>query len=75
MNHAARGETSFQLYFEPDTVDLSLLPSDRVATLDDDGVWGDDPREATREEGERMVHAFIEYMEPRVRELLRESAR
>lgn len=75
MNHAARGETSLQLLFEPDTVDLSLLPRDRVTTLDDDGVWGDDPREATRAEGERMMRAFVDYMAPRVRELAAEHAR
>ena len=47
-DHAAIGETSFQLLFDADLVDLSLVPQDRAPTLDDDGVWGDDPKNATR---------------------------
>lgn len=73
MNHAAHGETSLLMYFDPDLVDLSLLPADRAATLDDDGVWGDDPRESTREAGEEMVNAFLETAVPRVKALLEEA--
>lgn len=74
LNHAAHGETSFLMYFEPDLVDLSLLPSDRVATLDDDGVLGDDPRKASPEAGREMLSAFLDVAVPRVRSLL-DSAR
>jgi creatinine amidohydrolase len=69
-NHAAHGETSFLMHFDPECVDLSMLPQDRVTTLDEDGVWGDDPREASAEDGTRMVQAFLEVAVPKVRELL-----
>jgi creatinine amidohydrolase len=71
-NHAARGETSFQMHFDPDLVDLSELPKDRVTTLERDGVWGEDPRLASAEEGERMVIVFLEKTVPQLSGLLRE---
>lgn len=73
-NHAARGETSFQLHFDPEPVDQRLLPADRDATLDDDGVWGEDPRKATAEEGAAMLRAFVENAAPGIRALLAEVA-
>lgn len=72
-NHAARGETSLQLYFAPETVDLTLLPVSRAATLDDDGVWGEDPRLATAEEGERLTHAFVERLASKVEAMLQST--
>ena len=69
-NHAAHGETSFLMHFDPDTVDLDQLPADRVATLDDDGVWGDDPRQASADAGSQMTRDFVEHAVPRIRELL-----
>ncbi len=69
-NHAARGETSFQLLFKPELVDLSTLPPDRETTLDDDGVWGEDPRNASAEEGQQMLKAFLENAAPKIRKLL-----
>lgn len=69
-NHAARGETSFQLLFNPGAVDMSQLPVDRVATLDDDGVWGADPREASAREGREMLDLFCERTIPRIMDLL-----
>ncbi len=69
-NHAARGETSFQLLFNPSAVDLSLLPQDREATLDTDGVWGADPRGASEAEGRIMLDLFCERCIPRINELL-----
>lgn len=74
-NHAARGETSLQLYFAPETVDLSLLPKDRAATLDDDGVLGEDPRHATAEEGERLTRAFAERFAAEIDELWEEVSK
>lgn len=59
-DHAAIGETSFQLLFDADLVDLSLVPPDRAPTLDDDGVWGDDPKEASAERGRRQLKAFLD---------------
>lgn len=73
-NHAARGETSLQLLFDPDPVDLDRLPRDRVATLEEDGVWGEDPRNATAEEGAKMLALFVERAAPQVRALLRQPS-
>ncbi|MEK6569859.1 MAG: creatininase family protein [Bacteroidota bacterium] len=69
-NHAARGETSFQLLFFPELVDLYLLPKDRDATLDEDGVWGEDPRKATAQEGAAMLKLFLEHAVPKINKLL-----
>jgi creatinine amidohydrolase len=71
-NHAAHGETSFQLLFKPEFVDLTLLPADRETTLDNDGVWGEDPRRASAEEGSRMLQVFLENAVPKIKQLLRE---
>lgn len=70
-NHAARGETSFQLLFEPETVDLTQIPPGPAPTLDEDGVWGEDPRDATAEEGAAMLALFVERTVPRIDALLR----
>lgn len=72
-NHAARGETSFQLLFHPEMVDISTLP-ERETTLDDDGVWGEDPRNASAEEGGQMLAAFLQNAVPRIMRLLEEHA-
>jgi len=69
-NHAARGETSFQLLFKPELVDLNLLPPDRETTLDDDGVWGEDPRQASAVEGERMLNVLLKNAVPKIKKLL-----
>lgn len=73
VNHAARGETSLQLFFAPETVDITLLPAGRAATLDDDGVWGDDPRQASAEEGERLAEAFAQRLAKRIDGLVEKS--
>ncbi len=70
-NHAARGETSFQLLLRPELVDLTLLPPNRDTTLDDDGVWGDDPRKASAAEGAQMLKMFLENAVPQIIKLLR----
>lgn len=59
VNHAALGEISFLLHTNPECVDLTRLPSDRVPTLEQDAVWGPDPREATAEKGRRYAAAFV----------------
>jgi creatinine amidohydrolase len=69
-NHAAKGETSYAMRFAPGTVELSLLPDDRVATLEGDGVWGEDPRRSTAAFGEEQLRAMVERCVPRIRELL-----
>lgn len=69
-DHAARGETCWQLYFQPELVDLSLLPADRQTTLDDDGVWGEDPRSASVDEGKAMLALFLKNAIPKIKHML-----
>ena len=69
-NHAALGETSFQLLFDPDAVALENLPENRVATLEEDGVWGADARGSTAERGAEMLALFVERAAPTVLNLL-----
>lgn len=59
VNHAALGEISFLLHSHPECVDLSRLPVDRVPTLEQDAVWGPDPRAATAEKGRVYTAAFV----------------
>ncbi len=58
-NHSALGETSLQLYYEPETVDLNSLPKDREITLEIDAVSGEDPRPSTATHGEKIAKTFI----------------
>ncbi len=53
-DHAAWGETSLMMYLDPESVDLTRLgePPHR-------GVGGRDPREATREDGEKLAKTII----------------
>lgn len=69
-NHAAWGETSFQLLFDRSLVDLKALPADRVTTLDEDGVMGRDPRESTAQGGEEQLQTFLDIALPKVRQML-----
>ena len=69
MNHAALGETSLQMLVASHLVDLSLIPDD-PPTLDDDGVWGEDPRHATVEYGAMIMRAFVEELSPKIQDLL-----
>lgn len=59
VNHAALGEVSFLMHTDPDCVDLSRLPADRVPTLEDDAVWGPDPRPSSAEKGAIYASAFV----------------
>ncbi len=68
-DHAGATETSFQMLFAPESVDLKSLP-DRELTLDGDGVMGEDPREASAERGQRQLAVILENAVPMVNELL-----
>jgi creatinine amidohydrolase/Fe(II)-dependent formamide hydrolase-like protein len=70
-DHAGATETSFQMFFDPDSIDLDALP-DRPLTLDGDGVMGDDPREASVERGERQLKVVLENTVSKVNALLAE---
>ncbi len=74
-DHAGPVETSFQMHFDGGAVDLSLLPGGRETTLDDDGVWGADPRSATADQGARMVEVVVERAAKRVMEILEDNVR
>ena len=58
-DHAAHGETSLQLLFAPDLVDLGRIPAGPPPTLDADGVWGADPRTASAEDGAAILDLFV----------------
>ena len=73
MNHAALGETSLQMVVSNHLVDLSLVPDGAPPTLDEDGVWGEDPRDASVEHGAAIMHAFVEALSPQIVEMLTEK--
>jgi creatinine amidohydrolase len=58
-NHSALGETSLQLHYEPETVNLKGLPKDRPVTLEQDAVSGKDPRKSTAKHGKLIAETFI----------------
>jgi len=57
-DHAGAYETSYQMRFSPGSVDLSQLP-ERPLTLDEDGVTGEDPREASEEQGKLQLELLL----------------
>ncbi|MCF7689399.1 MAG: creatininase family protein [Cephaloticoccus sp.] len=59
VNHAALGEISYLMHTDPDCVDLTRLPADRVPTLEEDAVWGPDPRDSSAEKGRMYTEAFV----------------
>ncbi len=69
MNHAALGETSLQLLVDRETVDLALVPAGDPPTLDEDGVWGDDPRNASIENGETIMDDFVRTVSAEIKRL------
>ena len=69
-NHAARGEVGLQLVADPTLVDLGAIPDGPAPTLDGEGVWGEDPRRATAEEGAAMLRLFVERAAADLRPLL-----
>ncbi len=71
-NHAAKGETSYMALWHPQTVELAALPADRVTTLDEDGVMGEDPRSASAEHGQAQLAVFVANTVPQIQRLLLE---
>ncbi|MCK5782613.1 MAG: creatininase family protein [Flavobacteriales bacterium] len=68
-NHSAIGETSLQLYYQSDFVDLDSLPKDRDISLEIDAVYGDDPRPATKELGAEIAETFVKNASKEISEL------
>lgn len=56
-DHAGKNETSIMMAVEPDLVDLSQLPRDR--TVPPQGVFGNDPREASAAFGNEIIEASL----------------
>jgi creatinine amidohydrolase len=54
-DHAAWGETSLMLYLDPESVDLS-----RLGNAPHKGVSGRDPKQATRDDGEKLAETIID---------------
>lgn len=75
VDHAGPVETSFQLLFNAGAVDLATLPPGRETTLDEDGVWGADPRTASAEQGQRMLSLVVERAAPRILNMLEAQTR
>ena len=71
-NHSAIGETSLQLYYEPETVDLASLPIEGEITLVEHAVSGKDPRPSSSIQGKKIVNEFIKKASERLEELKKE---
>jgi creatinine amidohydrolase len=63
-DHAGAYETSLMMYFRPDLVDLSELPTegDIIGTQCGYGIGGDDPRGATKEHGKELAELIVSGM-------------
>jgi len=68
-NHSAFGETSLQLYYESNTVDLSCLAKEEKITLEKHAVSGKDPRPATFYQGKKIVKVFLEIASEKINNL------
>lgn len=71
-DHAGATETSFQMHFGPGTVDFGRLP-DRVVSLDEDGITGEDPRVASEERGARQLEQVLAHAIPELDRLFAET--
>lgn len=65
-DHAGAYETSYQMHFQPGSVDVSRLP-ERPLTLDDDGITGVDPREASEAQGAKQLEVLLKNALPAIR--------
>jgi len=71
-DHAGATETSFQMLFDRESVNLEALP-DRALSLDGDGIMGEDPREASVERGKQQLKVVLENAIPKVEALLEQA--
>ena len=72
-NHSALGETSLQLFYAPETVDLTSLPKDREISLEIDAVSGKDPRPSTANHGEKIAKTFIKKASEKINILIEKN--
>ncbi|MEZ4911659.1 MAG: creatininase family protein [Saprospiraceae bacterium] len=71
-NHSALGETSLQLHYAPETVDLTLLPLDRPTSLELDGISGTDPKTSSEEIGLDIKEKFLNEAKPIIEQFLKD---
>ncbi len=69
-NHSALGETSLQLVFAPETVDLSMLPAEGDITLIKNAVAGRDPRPSTAVFGQKIIDSFLKEAARHLRQII-----
>ncbi|MDT0651693.1 creatininase family protein [Autumnicola edwardsiae] len=69
-NHSALEETSLQLYYAKEMVDLKSLPQDREISLELDAVSGRDPRSASVSYGEKIAKTFVHNVSKKIQLLI-----
>lgn len=73
-DHAGKWETSLLMALRPDCVDMMRLPVDRsIRPVGTSAIEGNDPREASPEEGQAAAEAVVKAITQKARELLAES--
>jgi creatinine amidohydrolase len=60
LDHAGRWETAQLLRFRPELVDLDAIPAGPLPHVSEVAVLGDDPRDATAEDGDKIVQHALE---------------
>ncbi|MCE5237751.1 creatininase family protein [bacterium] len=79
MDHAAHWETSLLMYLRPELVDLSRIAGEDLTTDEGRraaGIFGKDPRQfASRELGETIANAIVDFIGHKAQELLAELVR
>jgi creatinine amidohydrolase len=70
LDHAGRWETSQLLHFRPELVDLTALPPGSLPPVSQVAVLGDDPRQASAEQGRAIVERALQAWETWIERLL-----
>jgi len=70
LDHAGKWETSQLLLFRPELVDLTALPPGRLPPAGEVAVLGDDPRQASAEQGRAIVERALQAWETWIERLL-----
>ena len=69
-NHSAIGETSLQLHYAPETVDLDCLPKEGDISLEIHAVSGEDPRPASSKLGLQIIETFVKNASDYIRNII-----
>jgi creatinine amidohydrolase/Fe(II)-dependent formamide hydrolase-like protein len=74
--HGACFETSYMMWFYPESVDMSRLPQDREIDFAVDGIGGQDPRGcASAKKGRDGTDSLVRNASPKILQLLKEKSR